>query len=78
MSATTPTTVSHSPRSITFTRTRGATVPASDFRVSWEVYQPWLRAGDPYYNPQLSLRDTRARIRLGPEDMLAVARRHVR
>lgn len=59
-------------------RTRGATVPASDFRVSWEVYQPWLRAGDPYYNPQLSLRDTRARIRLGPEDMLAVARRHVR
>ncbi len=59
-------------------RTRGSTVPESDFSVSWEVYQPWLRAGDPYYSPQLSLRDTRARIRLGPEDMLAVARRHVR
>ena len=59
-------------------RTRGAAVPASDYRVSLEVYEPWLRAGDPYYNPNLSLRDTRARMRLGREDMLAVARGYAR
>ncbi len=59
-------------------RTRGPTIPASDFRVSLQVYEPWLRDGDPYYNPNLSLRDTRARIRLAREDMLAVATRIAR
>ncbi|HET6305354.1 MAG TPA: glycosyltransferase family 2 protein [Myxococcota bacterium] len=55
-------------------RTRGAEVPASDYRVSLEVYGPWLRAGDPYYNPNLSLRDGTCRLRLAREDMLARAR----
>jgi len=59
-------------------RTRGSAVPQSDYRVSLEVYEPWLRAGDPYYNPNLSLRDGTCRLRLGREDMLAKARRIAR
>jgi hypothetical protein len=54
-------------------RIRGAEVPAS-YRVSLEVCGPWLRAGDPYYNPNLSLRDGTCRLRLAREDMLARAR----
>jgi len=59
-------------------QTRGTAVPQSDYRVSLEVYEPWLRAGDPYYNPNLSLRDGTCRLRLGREDMLAKARRIAR
>ncbi len=56
-------------------KTRGHVIPPSDFKVSLEVYRPWLEAGDPYYNPNLSLRDTRCRLRLAREDMLDLARR---
>ncbi len=59
-------------------RTRGPAVPASDYRVSLRMYEPWLRAGDPYYNPNLSLRDGTCRLRLAREDMLALARRIAR
>ncbi len=59
-------------------RTRGSAIPPSDFRRSFEVYEPWLRGGDAYYNPNLSLRDSTARLRLAPEDMLVAARRIAR
>jgi GT2 family glycosyltransferase len=59
-------------------RTRGSSIPRSDFRRSFEVYDPWLRRGDAYYNPNLSLRDSTACLRLAPEDMRAVARRIAR
>jgi GT2 family glycosyltransferase len=29
-------------------------VPAQDFFISYPYYQPWLAAGDPYFNPNLS------------------------
>lgn len=36
--------------------TRGTAVPERDFFTSWWPYQRWLRAGDPHYSPNLSLR----------------------
>lgn len=35
--------------------TRGSDVPAQDFFTSYWRYQKWLRAGDPYFTPNLSL-----------------------
>src|ERR1700736_2062579 len=35
--------------------TRGRDIPIEDFYASYWVYQPWLRGGDPYYSPELSL-----------------------
>jgi GT2 family glycosyltransferase/glycosyltransferase involved in cell wall biosynthesis len=35
--------------------TRGTDVPIGDFYASWWAYQPWLRGGDPYYSPKLTL-----------------------
>ena len=43
--------------------TRGAEVPACDFFASWWRYQRWIRSGDPYFHPRLSLQS--AEIRLG-------------
>lgn len=34
--------------------TRGTDIPAEDFHMSYWLYQPWLRGGDPYYSPALS------------------------
>jgi GT2 family glycosyltransferase len=49
-------------------------IPKSDFQRSFEAYEPYLRDGDPYYNPQLSLKTPLPVPRLEPEDMLAFAR----
>jgi GT2 family glycosyltransferase/glycosyltransferase involved in cell wall biosynthesis len=38
--------------------TRGSTSVVSDFPTSYWRYQKWLRGGDPYYSPNLSLRST--------------------
>jgi GT2 family glycosyltransferase/glycosyltransferase involved in cell wall biosynthesis len=35
--------------------TRGSDVPTGDFFASYWRYQKWLRAGDPYFTPNLSL-----------------------
>ncbi|HUQ63942.1 MAG TPA: glycosyltransferase [Acidimicrobiales bacterium] len=35
--------------------TRGPTIPPADFFASWWRYQRWLRNGDPYFSPNLSL-----------------------
>jgi GT2 family glycosyltransferase len=37
---------------------RGNVVPEDDLRVSEELYGPYLRSGDPFANPNLSLTDT--------------------
>ena len=55
-------------------KTRGADIPHSDFQHSFAAYEPYLRDGDHYYNPNLSLRDPSVALRDGPEDMLAFAR----
>ena len=55
-------------------KTRGTDIPVNDFRRSFAAYEPYLRKGDPYYNPQLSLKTPKAEIRLAPEDMLTFAR----
>src|SRR6185503_15902527 len=39
--------------------TRGTDVPAEDFYTSWWRYQRWLKAGDPYFSPNLSLECSR-------------------
>ena len=49
-------------------------IPRSDFERSFEAYEPWLRDGDPYYSPQLSLKTPVPQPRLEPEDMLNYAR----
>ena len=55
-------------------KTRGADIPRSDFQRSFAAYEPYLRGGDPYYNPNLSLKDPAVVLRDGPEDMLELAR----
>jgi GT2 family glycosyltransferase len=45
--------------------TRGeGTVPLGDFYASFRYYEPYLRDGDPYYNPNLTLHTTDASFRL--------------
>ena len=50
--------------------TRGTSVPNGDFHASWWRYQKYLRGGDPYFSPNLSLRDRipslRSRREAGP------------
>lgn len=58
-------------------KTRGRDIPKSDFQNSFAVYEPYLRDGDPYYNPQLSLSNSKAELRHEPEDMLAFARKFI-
>lgn len=55
-------------------KTRGTEIPRSDFQRSFVAYEPYLKGGDPYYNPNLSLKDPRLALRDGPEDMLEFAR----
>jgi GT2 family glycosyltransferase/glycosyltransferase involved in cell wall biosynthesis len=43
--------------------TRGALVPSHDMFTSYWWYQRWLRVGDPYYSPSLSLSDPEIRLR---------------
>ncbi|CAB4932233.1 unannotated protein [freshwater metagenome] len=43
--------------------TRGTTVPVEDYFTSYWRYNPWLFGGDPYWNPNLSLRSRRPRLR---------------
>jgi GT2 family glycosyltransferase/glycosyltransferase involved in cell wall biosynthesis len=43
--------------------TRGEDVPPEDFFSSYWRYQRWLRAGDPYYSPNLSLASTEPSLR---------------
>jgi GT2 family glycosyltransferase/glycosyltransferase involved in cell wall biosynthesis len=43
--------------------TRGASTVAEDFFPSYWRYQKWLRGGDPYYSPSLSLRSTVPQLR---------------
>ena len=58
-------------------KTRGREIPKSDFQHSFEAYEPYLRDGDPYYNPQLSLKTPTPAPRLEREDMLSFARRFI-
>ncbi len=55
-------------------KTRTPDIPRSDFQRSFEAYERYLRRGDPYYNPQLSLKTPRVELRLQPEDMLTFAK----
>ncbi len=43
--------------------TRGTAVPRFDYFVSWWRYQRWIRAGDPYFHPRLSLQRPAPRLR---------------
>lgn len=43
--------------------TRGTSVPPSDYFASWWRYQRWIRSGDPYFHPRLSLQSTAPRLR---------------
>ncbi len=54
--------------------TRGQNVPSGDFFASYWRYQRWLRGGDPYYSPNLSLASTVPRLRPQdePDPMVAV------
>jgi len=54
--------------------TRGRDVPPEDFFTSYWRYQRWLRGGDPYFSPNLSLQSTEPRLREPdePEPMAVV------
>ena len=43
--------------------TRGRDIPPEDFFSSYWRYQRWLRGGDPYFSPNLSLQSTEPRLR---------------
>ncbi|MFN8163262.1 MAG: glycosyltransferase [Solirubrobacterales bacterium] len=43
--------------------TRGENVPPEDFFTSYWRYQTWLRGGDPYFSPSLSLQSTEPALR---------------
>jgi len=43
--------------------TRGRTMPLSDITLAFDRFLPYLRAGDPYYNPNLSYMRTYPKIR---------------
>ena len=47
--------------------TRGSQIPAGDYTASFRAYQPYLKHGDPYYNPNLSLVTKDCTIRLEEE-----------
>ena len=54
--------------------TRGSSSVASDFPTSYWRYQKWLRGGDPYYSPSLSLCSTVPQLKPAdePDPMVAV------
>jgi O-antigen biosynthesis protein len=43
-------------------QSRGPDIPPHDFFTSYWRYQRWLRGGDPYFSPSLSLQDNRPRL----------------
>lgn len=47
--------------------TRGTDIPAGDFFASYWRYQRWLRAGDPYFSPNLSLQSSQPKLRRAHE-----------
>ncbi|MGY1807351.1 glycosyltransferase [Blastococcus sp. SYSU D00669] len=47
--------------------TRGTDVPRGDYFASYWRYNPWLFGGDPYWNPNLSLRSRRPALRARTE-----------
>jgi O-antigen biosynthesis protein len=47
--------------------TRGTSVPEGDFFASYWRYQKWLRAGDPYFSPNLSLQSRVPELRRADE-----------
>jgi GT2 family glycosyltransferase/glycosyltransferase involved in cell wall biosynthesis len=47
--------------------TRGPTIPPGDFFASWWRYQRWIRSGDPYFSPNLSLDSSKPQL-AGPDD----------
>ncbi len=51
--------------------TRGENVPPEDFFTSYWRYQTWLRGGDPYFSPSLSLQHTEPALR-GAEEPAAM------
>jgi GT2 family glycosyltransferase/glycosyltransferase involved in cell wall biosynthesis len=52
--------------------TRGENVPPEDFFTSYWRYQTWLRGGDPYFSPNLSLQHTEPTLR-GLDEPTAMA-----
>lgn len=48
-------------------------LPENDFWRSFVAYRPWLRGGDPFYNPNLTLQSTDAGLRWHAEDGEALA-----
>ena len=52
--------------------TRGEDIPVDDFFSSYWRYQRWLRRGDPYFSPNLSLQSTQPRLR-NPDEPEAMA-----
>lgn len=56
--------------------TRGTSSVESDFPTSFWRYQKWLRGGDPYYSPNLSLRTTVPQLKppAEPDPLVAVGR----
>lgn len=49
-------------------------IPPGDFLLSWENYKPFLEVGDPYYNPNLSLKHPVPHIRVEEENMFEFAK----
>ena len=59
-------------------QTRGTNIPNSDFSESLKRYRHWLEAGDPYWNPNLSLESKKAAFRFrGEPSSLSFAERHI-
>ena len=54
-------------------QTRGENIPPNDFAASLKHYRRWIVAGDPYWNPNLSLRSTQPAFRYRSE-MSAIGR----
>jgi len=52
-------------------------VPANDAWMSFISYRKWLRRGDPYYNPNLSLLDTACNLREDDRDAETLAVQHL-
>jgi len=53
--------------------TRGDNVPTADYFASWWPYQRWLRNGDPYFSPNLSLDSPRPKL-LAPGEPVPLER----
>jgi GT2 family glycosyltransferase len=54
---------------------RADAIPESDYWRSYVAYRPWLKRGDPFYNPNLTLLSGECDLRRHPEDGEALALR---